>query len=405
MPVHTLNVDETASIDDILTSRIPIPADIHSAILPPNNLCISDLSRFCIPPANCNDSSLLRSQPGGAFSKSPSLLDVENALILVGRPIPTYDELQAILQVEKLVPALDAGHVSICYPIESVTTTNLKLPMWVLTYWQEVHKILRVKAQWQSAISWLEERGTGREGDVFSVAVEMIKTWPWNIPLPKTMGVDPATLQRYCSSQWLAAEHMDQMGEVLAHSISDVRISILPNSFSVKLLEIFRNRHTSSTAYHLSRGIQHLQSTGEAVRAGKVQKLAFSIGVQLQGTGGILPSAWSEANHWVAVIVSIEPRVLYYGDSLALSPPTELAEMVEWWLRQHNITAAGDLEHQDMACTKQADSFSCSILSMSAMAHHLRPDTYPLLSPTQCDRARAQHLVDIMRYLSRVSQA
>jgi hypothetical protein len=100
------------------------------------------------------------------------------------------------------------------------------------------------------------------------------------------------------------------MGEVPAHSIGDICISIPPNSFSVKLLEIFCNCHTSNTVYHLSCGIQHLQSTGEAVHASKVQKLAFSISVQLQGTGGILPSTWSEANHWVAVIISIEPQVL-----------------------------------------------------------------------------------------------
>jgi hypothetical protein len=403
MPAPTLNVDEIPSINDILTTRIPIPPDIHSMILPQNNLCSSDLIRFCLPPANCNDTPLLLNQPGGVFSKSPSLLDAENALILVGRPIPTYDELQAVIQVDKLVPALDAGHVSICYPIESVTVASLKLPMWVLTYWQEVHNILRVKTQWGAAISWLEKHDTGKD-DVFSVAVEMIKTWPWNVPLPKSMGVNPATLPSYCGSQWLAAEHMDQMGEVLAHSISDTSIAILPNSFSVKLLEIFHNHLTSNTAYHLSRGIQHLLSTGEAVRAGNVEKLAFSVGMQVLGTGCILPDTWSEANHWAAVVISIDPQVLYYGDSLALSPPAELTDMVEWWLQQHDIMVAGDLERQDMACTKQVDGFSYSILSMNAMAHLLRPDAYPLLSPTECDRACAQHLVDIMRYLSRVSQ-
>jgi hypothetical protein len=83
MPVHTLNVDKTASIDDILTSCIPIPANIHSAILPPNNLCISDLSHFYIPPATCNNSSLLQSQPGDMFSKSPSLLNVKMPLFLL----------------------------------------------------------------------------------------------------------------------------------------------------------------------------------------------------------------------------------------------------------------------------------------------------------------------------------
>jgi predicted esterase YcpF (UPF0227 family) len=54
-----------------------------------------------------------------------------------------------------LNPAVE-GQRSLRYPLGR-TSQHIRLPFWVLEFWDEAHKVMYAKQHWHSAILWLKE--------------------------------------------------------------------------------------------------------------------------------------------------------------------------------------------------------------------------------------------------------
>ncbi|KAI0068562.1 hypothetical protein BV25DRAFT_1895794, partial [Artomyces pyxidatus] len=395
---RTMEVDNSAEdLRDVLNKRIPIPPEFNSKLLPDNALKSSQLRCFPLPPLLDIPPALLK-QPT-LFVKQRSYFSAENVWLLLGRPIPSREDVDTMLELGRILPALDAGNVSICYPIKTMTEANLKMPIWVLTYWYKVHRIMEAKSEWAAALTWVEQRL--HQGPEFSRAKELLEDWPWNINLPSDMGVDPLMLLRYFSHRWLAAEQMNQMAVVLDDSLRQAhrRATIATVDFSNKLLKLYRAR--SDGAYLTKRGITHIHGLGDALNAGDIREVGMSIGVRVGREGSIMPATVDKTNHWIAVVITVDPLVVRYGDPLQPSaPPAELFDMLQWWLGQH---LPGTLTQGDaLPSTPQDDTFSCSVFSQNAMAHHFFPAEQQLLHAKDYDRARVDQVLLVMNYLRSV---
>lgn len=87
-------------------------------------------------------------------------------------------------------------------------------------------------------------------------------------------------------------------------------------------------------------------------------------------------------NHWVALIVNQREKKVFYGDPVGSALPAVLHQAIDWWLQNH---FAKSFIWVWLSCTHRHDSYSCGVLAVNAITHHLLPATFPLISPTLQD--------------------
>jgi hypothetical protein len=133
--------------------------------------------------------------------------------------------------------------------------------------------------------------------------------------------------------------------------------------------------------YFEERSTSHIQKLGEALANGTYAKITMSVSVRIEAGQTALPTNSEPGNHWVTVILNVETLAILYGDSYRLPPPTELHDMLRWWLSHHR---AETFQWADLPTSLQSDNFPCSILSVNGMAHALLPTVFPLIPEESC---------------------
>ncbi|KAI0039129.1 hypothetical protein FA95DRAFT_1657528, partial [Auriscalpium vulgare] len=138
-----------------LSIKIPIPDGIISTLIPPHTLPISRLVHFPTSPTQ-NPPLLLREN---LFSPSPSLINDSSSRLILSPPIPSLADVKALANQAR--HAVDHGKASFPYPVQnegqSGKQDSVRLPLWVITFWNHEHDIIKAKTAWISAIAWLEE--------------------------------------------------------------------------------------------------------------------------------------------------------------------------------------------------------------------------------------------------------
>ena len=128
--------------------------------------------------------------------------------------------------------------------------------------------------------------------------------------------------------------------------------------------------------YLEARSASHIRKLGEALANGTYKKIAMSILVQIEEGQAALPTCSEPGNHWVTVVIDVETSSILYGDSFRLPPPTELHNMLLWWLSHHCVEK---FQWADLPITLQSNNFSCPILSANSLAHALLALVFPLI--------------------------
>ena len=193
---------------------------------------------------------------------------------------------------------------------------------------------------------------------------------------------------------------MDLFGQVLQDQMNSAGINsalILETTTFDKLLTIYRY---DAMSYLEVQSASHIQKLGEALANATYTKTAMSVSVRIEEGQTALPTASEPGNHWVTVILDVETSSILYGDSYRLPPPTELCDMLLWWLSHHQ---AETFHWADLPITSQSNNFSCPILSANSMAHALLPPVFPLIPEENCISARIDMLILIVNYLKRTS--
>ena len=144
---HTANI--------ILPDMENIPAYVKKNILPADNLNVLDIISFPCPPIT-NPPQLLFGTTN-LFSKNPSIVqDATAAHILLSLCIPDTKDLSKLKT--KFLEAEQDGFVSFIYPVNK-SVSGIKLPFWVVDFWQAIHQVISSKAVWSTAVQWIQSKG------------------------------------------------------------------------------------------------------------------------------------------------------------------------------------------------------------------------------------------------------
>ncbi|KAF8878966.1 hypothetical protein BD779DRAFT_1474583 [Infundibulicybe gibba] len=337
-----------------------LPEYVYGTVLPKGKLSVRDLLTYPTPPTRGPPAPL---PPGTElFSRESSLInDMKTVRVLLSLPIPTTVQVNHLH--EQALKAVEEGFLTFWYPVNT-TGDIMRLPFWVITCWQAMHDIIIAKQLFTTATNWLGSRVEVRAFSCLSNAL-------WKGPgVPAKMGGGINSLVDYCSEKWLSSLHMDQMAVILEDRLSeDTTVSIMCVSFFEKLTQLHRHSKAEYTSTPPIKQFYH--KIGDDLYNQVYTEIAMSISVVVKTNGPILPSTDCLGNHWVTLIVDVENSTLLYADPLGVAPPVELVQIMQWWLGYY---LGEDFLVKTLPCTIQIDSFSCSVLSANAMAHHYLGD-------------------------------
>jgi len=191
-----------------------IPAYVKENILPTDSLNALDIISFPCPPIT-NPPQLLLGVTDLFLKNSSIVQDATAACILPSLCIPDTNDL-SILKTKFLEAERD-GFLSFIYPVNN-SVSGIKLPFWVVDFWQAIHQVISLKAVWSTAVQWIWSKGELQ-------ALAILEQIPWNSTLGPRMrhqSIEP--IAALCSKKWLASTHMDLFSAVLEDELQSAEV-------------------------------------------------------------------------------------------------------------------------------------------------------------------------------------
>lgn len=194
----------------------------------------------------------------------------------------------------------------------------------------------------------------------------------------------------YCSTRYLSDEHIDQMLAVVLDDVrrirpADTTLTILPMVYTQKIMTTFRN----GKRYQKRHSETFLHDLGDRLADGTLSTVGCVVHI--------------DGNHWVAVVIDMRAKTLFYGDSLDASSGArgykqtlggrEVPQALCWWLGQHGISK---MDIDRLPTTIQVDGYSCGLMACNAVAHHFLPKQHPKIQPLE---ARVEKVLMMGRVL------
>jgi hypothetical protein len=389
--------NEILKILSFPSESMPIPSSVSQILLPKSDLNVLDLSHFSVPGSPRLDRpALLLSYPDAElFSNLASMVGEDHVAFLQSLPMPSSKEVE-ILEL-RFVKYKDTDTCK-NNPIQSIlyrhNALDIRLPLWVLEYWKAANEVHEEKLNWEPAIEWLRRKKHYE-------AIGLLSQIPWTYQLPKTMGYRVSDLAPLCSEKWLGGEQVDSMLEVLKDHLDSegqIQSTIQGVQFMWKLIEVYRY---SRNNYAEAQNCKFVREFADKLKTTKILVFGTAVAVRIGGDDGtvLLPKGEElRANHWCAVIINIDRLTIQYGDPMGMAPPSELLDVIRWWL---GLSFTMTFSLHNLPITQQKDSFSCAILTTNALSHHFIP-TIPLLhngEPCICGRIDA--LIGIIKLLKK----
>ncbi|KAG2748080.1 hypothetical protein P692DRAFT_20735450 [Suillus brevipes Sb2] len=191
----------------------------------------------------------------------------------------------------------------------------------------------------------------------------------------------------YATDDWLSDVHENQMLDLLRR-----RIQRQPQSQKIEIENIYfygflkKAYEVHSSGEYKGRYFARACETGDAMASGIGSCIGFLVNIN--------------ENHWVAVVIDFKSSTIFYGDSIYTKPPTGFLAVLHWWTHHHT---GQHFEEKSLIITHQTDSFSCGLLSFNALAHHILPSEYPLITASQVRIGRLKVMLDVIdRHLNQV---
>lgn len=370
---------------------MPIPSGISQILLPKSDLNILDLSHFSIPSSPnipLGSSGLLTYPDAELFSNRASMVGESHVAFLQSLPMPSSREVETL--EGRFVTHMKSNSIhSILYRRDTV---DIRLPLWVLEYWKIANEVREEKLLWEPAIEWLRKKKHFE-------AIGLLGQFPWTYQLPRAMGDHVSDLALLCSERWLKDVHIDSMLEVLKDQLESggIQASIQGVQFMWKLILTYRH---SRDEYAEAPSCRFIRECADKLKTTKGLVFGTAVGVLVGGDDVLLPRGDDDrSNHWCAVVINPDQLTIQYGDPMGNAPPSELLDVIHWWLGLSFNTTFSLL---NLPVTRQKDSISCAILTINALSHHFIP-TIPLLHNGEpCILGRIDAFVGIIKLLKKL---
>jgi hypothetical protein len=326
-----------------------IPPGVKATALPPRNEPISSfLQRHLASATGSDTSTFCNEAPTVLLSSEETQIRAVVHHVWASVPSATY-----------LRQAFDNAWLSGAKSLCLASDPKERYPLWVEHLLQDMAICSSQQSSWDVSAQWLSDRAPLSQASA-TLAVKCQDTWevlPWTGPVP---GFSPAIhlsmgdLSRFLSTKWLNDEMINAGLDYILRDLQKTARTILVNSLFVGSLRGMHKRNT----YHSFPSNQ----LDAAVRNDEVDEIHIPTHVY--------------NSHWTLLSIYLADRTYTYSDSLntSASPPEETLLLLRWWL--------GELDPAFSGCNltrvpakysfpQQADQYSCGVVVLSTLAHHL----------------------------------
>lgn len=369
-PYPAANLPKEVLLERRRLLKVPI---FIATVIPSRSIPIRDLLEMTSLPKTLEISSILDRR--SMFSPMPPNAPANLHYHISDRPIPTLAFTNSLL--DQFGQRWFDGMQS----VYDLTNDTLRLPFWVLTYWQHMGLVLQGQKLWCDARTWVlncaVESEAGEQAARDTVIV--FNRLGWDISLSGAAGgMRSLEWALFLSSQPVLGRFVDAMVGTINEQVA--QDSDLRRSVSVRELSF-----TNALRYDLQRwrgyqddpGFAGLRNTGSALRQGTLQRV-------------LLPTNIDDV-HWALFKVDASRGEIQYGDTLNWSLPVGDTERIQIWLRKHGIGPY--MKSDDLTHGVQRDDFSCAIGMINIARHDIFGDVL-FTDATKCVlRLREFHLI------------
>ncbi|KAG7096505.1 hypothetical protein E1B28_003935 [Marasmius oreades] len=324
-------------------------------LLPPDNLSIMNLLMYPIPSIS---GSLVFFSPSSWFFDDKPTHEIS---VTLGYPLPSKKLLNSLLDC--VGQAMLDGRQSICIG-SNPPARAIHVPFEVLTLWGRMIEAALAQAKWKKAMMWLDEVGGKRNAkDSVLKAKALVAKAQWRGRI-QGLGSDLTFTEMadFLSREWLTGSHVDAMLRFASNRLS--KDSKLSASHIITV---------SSLSQALSESPDLKADRQTYLR--KVPKVVRSHGEQLeQSPTHTLWMVSHTPGHWTTTMISHNNREIKWGDSLNRPMPRNLGQSIKSWLNQHLPTTQYRLSREPLICATQNDSYSCGIIAVNTIKHHVFGD-------------------------------
>jgi hypothetical protein len=338
-------------------SEILLPA--FEKYLPESKLPILSLLAIKLPASAPPAPSLIR--PKKFISElPPNSEDIHEITSLLMPPPNILSALQDLIKDPTMIVN------SIQCPHEP-SAGGKRFPTATVFYWTRVVAIRDVQSSWQHAVNNLQARIVKNNSELLQTAVKSLSYTPWleNVPLNKVVTIQ--RLSAFLTDEWLDDEHELLMLDLLKKDLEEEgqrnSISVENTAFSLLL----KSAKADQENYPIKKHYQWLREKGEALANGENTHLATIVNI--------------EGNHWVAVIIDSQNKVIHFGDSFRHTIPNDLKHVFNWWLGFHMNSTP--FSYQPLPVSRQSDTFSCGVLCWDGLRSFLLKSKPRLINPKQ----------------------
>ena len=353
----------------------PLPSVLE--LLPSASLPVMHLLKFPTPRITA---TILGMTPHTSFTfHEPT----HSALECCQIPAPPHNFLRQ-LRASAGQAMLD-GKVS----IQHWDRRDIFLPFDALGTWDFIHEIDTAKKAWINALHWMEEQHHAIPEEYTAQIKSLLCQVPWKGHVGGLgSGLTTTEMAAFLSKQWLSDAHIHTMLAVTRHlrngiiSSADPCIEIASPDFTSHVLNspLFSSTHITSDYSH--------NAPKAVIRLGDKIRCAAS-GIRV---GAV---AYSPENHWASLLIDSKAMTIQWGDSLGRAMPAGGEDRLRVWL-SFFLPHMQFLPIQTLSCAHQSDDYSCGIIAVNTVKHHLFGDD--LWTSPHREIHRIEEFLDIMEF-------
>ena len=201
-------------------------------------------------------------------------------------------------------------------------------------------------------------------------------------------GLTTTEMATFLSKKWLSDSHIHTMLAVTRHlrhnvlSGADPCIEIASPDFTS---HVFNSPLLSTT-----------QVAPDYTRNAPKSIIRLGDKLKCAASGTLIAAvSYSPENHWACLLIDSKARTIQWGDSMGRAMPTGGEVWLRAWL-SFFLPHMQFLPLQNLSCARQSDTYSCGIIAVNTLKHHVFGDD--LWSSTHREILRIREFLDIMEF-------
>jgi hypothetical protein len=269
---------------------------------------------------------------------------------------------------------------------------DILFPFDALGTWARILEIDAAKKVWTNALQWMAAHPKTIPDQYTKRVMSILGQVPWKGYISGLGSALTITdMASFLSQEWLSDMHIYSMLTVTRHlqhnalSGAGPFTKIASPDFPSHILTSPLLATTPITPDYLT----------------KAPKSVIGLGTNIANaaTGFRIASiAYSPPGHWACLIIDSQAKTICWGDSTGRAVPTGFEDRLRAWLALFS-PQTHFLPLQDLPCAHQTDSYSCGIIAVNTLKHHLFGDDLWISSRREI--LRIQEFLDIMEFSER----